>query len=403
MSRTKKIERRASDTEPETPPDAGPGEAARQVDTSTAAQELENIALELPRGAIATLYKYPDVGTEKEWCGEFEGAMFGVPLILERFGPGRYIAYFRAPDDRKPGKMIGAGSRKYSIAKPAAAAPVAAAGLDTTKLLASYAELIQASTTRTLEAQDLQQKMQLALLKSMTERPADTGLELLKTILPALLARPAATSPDLGALITLADRLANRSSPTAAMKETLELLEKARELAGGDGEGEPAWMRVAAKALDAIGRAVTPRGERPPPAVPAPAALPAPAPAPGSLPAGGPEVVTLPATAHAIFHFLAPHMPALIRHAELDHDPSTYAGMIFDQLAAEYLVEVRDYIGRPDFLDLLEANFPAVRGVVVRDTEPPVPVREWFKDLRDDLLERIREALEPPAAAWEVH
>jgi len=377
-----------------------------QRTTTEAENEMEQVALQVPEGATGTVYCFIE-GGKKAWCDDVAAADFSPQWIRDRFGPGRYVVYWRVPDPNRPGKPKGAGSTPLVI-KGAGNEPNAGqAGPN--RLDGTLATLVEQHVKSMLDGQEMLSKMQLAVLANLTQRPAqsDGFGKLLELILPELIKslvnRPAPVGPDLAGIIALADKLSNRASPVTAMKDTLALLEQARELAGGDGEGTPAWVNLAARALDTIGKAVAgrPAGELeaiPDTTAPAPES-------PAPVPAGPtPEAPALPATAHAVFHFLAPHIPALLRHAIADHDATTYSGVIFDQLQPQYYAEVRDYIGRPDFLDLLEAHFPGIRGQVIAGTTPPVPVREWFTELRDDLVTRIQEQLNPPAEAeGEVH
>ena len=348
----------------------------------------------LPRGSLGSLQRFIQ-GGEREWCEQFDAVQFSLEKVRRKWGAGEYIVNWRKPDAKSAGRgMVGAGSTRFQIAAEKDAAtttgPVVPADARASLALATMAE---EHVKRMMEGQQLLQQMQMAVLKNLTE--PKQGSDLTEKLLLALIAqRQQPAGPGLGEVITLAKELATRNSPTSAVKEALELLEKARDLAGDGGDGSPPWMGMAAKALDVIGRAVS---REPVPALP-PGETPAPAPAvPAPAPAGPTvEVVALPPTAHAVFHFLAPHMPALLQHAVRDHDPTTYAGMIFDQLDPQYFGEIVEYIDRPNFLDLLEANFPQLRGPVVEGSDPPLPVREWFRELRDDLVTRIREALAPP-------
>lgn len=399
MSRTKRIAKQEATADD--PAEDGQTGAQTDARANVAEAELETVAQQLPEGARGTIHRFIE-GGEREWCEDIAAAEFSPARVRAKWGPGRYIVYWRKPHAEVRGRTVGAGTTRFVLAagveEPRAGAPASAdvrAAEAVTGMVVQHAKAM-------LDGQQLLQQMQMAVLKNLTEPRRDS--ELSEKLLLALIARtPQGGGTDLAGLMALADKLANRTSPTAAIKETLELLGTARELGGGgDGDTGPPWIQLAAKALDTIGRAVSrPAGQL---AAPAPdGSTPAPAPdmLPAPAPAGSPgEVATLPETAHAVFHFLAPHMPALIRHATLDHDPTTYAGMIFDQLTPAYMAEVRDYISRPDFLDLLEGHFPAVRGALIAGSEPPVLVREWFGDLRDDLVARIREEIEPAAGGF---
>lgn len=359
---------------------------------STADVELAEVDQQLPQGAKGTLWKFTE-GGDRAFCESLQAADLSLDRLRTRWGPGRFVIFWRKPDEKRPGRSLTAGTTRFELTPDQAATPSPAAAPAAGAIgLGAGTEYVKAM----LEGQQLLHAMQVAVLKNLTE--PRQGSELMEKILLALITRDAKPAPgmDLNAVITLADRLANRTNPTSAMKDALGLLEQARELAGeGGGEQAPAWIQLAAKALDTIGRAVSRSPDQPAGAEEPPAAIPETT----TAPPPNPEVSPLPPTAHAVFHFLAPHIPALLRHAIADHDPATYAGVIFDQLQPEYFTEVRDYISRPDFLDLLEASFPQLRGPIVEGSDPPQPVREWFRELRDDLVNRIQEDQAPP----EIH
>ncbi len=228
------------------------------------------------------------------------------------------------------------------------------------------------------------QGMQLALLKSMTERPApatDSSLELLKTILPALISGKQ-NGPTIADVIALSEKMANRTSPTSQLKETLELVATARELGGGPEAAAPPWMGIAARALDVIGRAVSynpraiPAGEvaddSPPPALPAPAPV---------------EVPTVAESSHPLLKWLAPQIPGLVAHATADHDPDTYAGVLVDNIPETHFPDVLAFLESSDFAQQLQQSFPMTQ-----------QVQEWFEELRSQVVDRIRELMKPPAA-----
>jgi len=406
MGRTKHIPRPAPaepDDQAVAPTGAGTG---AEHDAAQGEAEIAEVVAQLPQGAVGSLQRFVE-GGEKEWCEHIAAGDFDLDRIREKWGPGRYVIYWRKPDPNKPGRRVPSGSTPLRFGAPASnpgGAPVPGLAPDARASLA-IATVAEEHVKRMLDGQQLLQQMQMAVLKNLTE--PKQGSELTEKLLLALIAqRQQSAAPDLAALVTLADKLANRTSPTAAMKDTLDLLDKARELAGGGDEGPP-WIGVAARALDVIGKAVAARPAVPELApVPDSILAPAPVPAAAALAPAGPEVPALPATAHALFHFLAPHMPLLLRQAELDHDPTTYAGLIFDQLRPEYLGEVRDYVSRPDFLDLLAGAFPDVQAAFSRPGADPSSgeqvIRAWFTELRDDLVVRIREELEPPSPTPEV-
>lgn len=353
-------------------------------DDVQAVEELAELSAQLPEDASLALYRMLD-GAEKEFCDQMAVRDFSVAAVATRFGGGRYTIYLRKPDPERAGKWIRQGSKRFRVAgaprtgadvAPASTALVASAGGDSA--LRGYGELIQATIRSSLDNQQLMQQMQMALMKTMMDRPADTSMDLMKSILPTLLTRGKGETPSISDVIALADRLASKTSPTSQLKESLDLLRTARELSGdgGDATPAPAWLTVAGRALDIFGRAYQPPALAP--AEPAPLALPAGTPAPL------PDTPAAPAgdTVHPLVTWLRPQLPGLIRHAEADHDPDTYAGVLVDQISPAHVGDVLAFLQGPLFMAQLAAAFPAVE-----------PVRAWFDELRAAVVERLQELL----------
>lgn len=355
-------------------------------DAAQADDELAELANQMADGAMLTLHRLLE-GGDKEFVDEQPVAGFSVGGVARRFGGGRYVIYLRKPDPEIAGKSIRQGSKRFTIAgppkyptaDPIAGAPAIAVAGETAKLSATYGEMIQAGMKAQLESADMLQKMQLAVLASLTNRPPDPTAELLKTLLP-LIAGKRDNGITIADAIALGDRMANRNGPAASLKETLELLQTARELGGGEAPA-PAWMGVAAKAIEVIGRAITynprqlPAGETADDTAPPPALPPAPL-----------EVPTVAPTAHPLLHFLAPQMPGLMDHAQADHNPDNYAGPIVDQIPVQHAAGAVEYLASEGFMPQLLAAFPMT-----------APLQAWFTELRDCVVDRLNEKLNPPA------
>ena len=392
---TKRTRRAARDTGIPAGADTGDdlGDAVDDAgadDTAQASADLAELAAQLPADAILTLWRFDEAGV-KEWLAEQPVAGFNLPSVAARFGGGSYIIYLRKPN--ADGGVTRQGSKRFRIGGPsrypdpdapagAAPAAVTVGAIETEKLQRAYGDLIQQSIRASAESAQLMSGMQLALLKSMTERPApveDKSATLLQAILLKLLDNKQ-QGPSLGDLVTLAAKLASRSGPMSNLKETLELIQTARELGGGEPAG-PAWIPIASKALDALTQAVRynpgPTVRQLPPADVV--AEPAPAPAPPV------EASPMPANSHPLLAWLAPQMPALIEHAQADHDPDNYAGVIVDQIPASHAPDVVAYLAAPDFLAQLQGAFPMI-----------APLVAWFSELRDNVVDRLQEKIAPP-------
>ena len=352
-------------------------------DDVQAVEELAELSAQLPEDASLALYRMLD-GADKEFCDQMAVRDFSIAAVAARFGGGRYTIYLRKPDPERAGKWIRQGSKRFRVAGAArtgadVGAPMVAGGTpgigEAEKVLRTYGDLIQSTVKSSLENQNLLQQMQLAVVTRLAERPPDTTMELLKVLLPALLGGRG-DQLTMADVLALADRMASKTSPTTQLRETLGLVKDVREL-GGDGGGEPApaWLTVASRALGLFERAYQP---------------PAPGDAPRALPPGAPIPETPAAPAggdvHPLITWLAPQVPGLIRHAELDHDPDTYAGVICDQIAPEHAADAIAFLTAPHFLTQLGTAFPGV-----------VPVQSWFSELRDDVVTRLQEMLAPPA------
>jgi hypothetical protein len=74
-------------------------------------------------------------------------------------------------------------------------------------------------------------------------------------------------------------------------------------------------------------------------------------------------------------------LPMIIAQAAADNDPGTYADMLYDNVP---LPEIRKWIARPDWFDVLQSLDPRV-----------TPYRKWFTELHDLIVEGLTpEAIE---------
>jgi hypothetical protein len=218
----------------------------------------------------------------------------------------------------------------------------------------------------------------------------DVGIKLtaaLTPLLTAIITRPA-PAPVQG--LALADALAlmdRNKGPT--IQEQIGMLAQVKEAFAGEGGGDakPAGSPLLG-VLDGIIKAIpsvmgggpaaqaaaaaaarAAQGQPPPQALP-PAAQSAPAPQAAPAPNVPQEL-----------HYLA---AAIVRAAEADSDPGSYAVLIADSIGYDAVAQL---LAQPDPVAVLLTMFPAAE-----------PHREWLGELVDQLREWKRQADEPEAA-----
>jgi len=377
--------RRARTTVPITEPDPEEqteerGDLVTVEEAEQADNDLAELRYQLGDGAMLTLYRMVD-GGEKEFIEQQAVADFSIPWVKERYGGGRYTIYLKKPDPTAAGRWIRQGSKKFRIAGPAAynvaSTQPGAVATAPDEFARKYATMIDEHVERSLKGQELLQQMQMAVLKNLTDRAPDPTIDLLKSILPSLIGK-STQQLSLGDVIALADKMSTKTSAASQMKEMFELVKSAREV-GGD-SNTPPWMDLASRGLDLLGRAV--------PTPTDPKQLTSGAPAASAVPTStsAPDVTD---TMHPLFVFLKPQIPSLLQHAIADHDPATYAGVVFDHIRPEHFTDVLGVIDDATFLATLTGAFPAI-GTSMSTTGQPVS--GWFEELRVDLVDRIREA-----------
>ncbi len=406
MTARRTVARAARAVAPDTrTPDAADGDddgvQDAQTDAEQADDEIQALRDQLPEGAMATLWRFGE-GTDKEFVEEMPVSEFSINVVRQRYGGGKYAIFLRKPDPDIAGRWIRQGSKRFRIFGPsrfnvpdATPATPAASTDGTLEFMRKYGEMIQQQAKAQMEGQEMLQRMQMAVLANLTRPATDPTADLLKTLLPELIRGRKNDAPPLSMsdVVALADRLAQRTSPSSSLKETMELLTAAREL-GGDSD-QPAWMTIASRGIDAIA-SVAHRQVAPAPPPAAVAALPAGTPVPPT-----PETPPM-ATAQPddpFFRLMAPMFPGLLRHAQQDHDPATYAGVILDLLPVAAFADVRAFVTDPEFMARLQAAFPAVATTMQDNGDGTV--LPWFAELRDQLAERLAEELAPPEPSAE--
>jgi hypothetical protein len=373
---------RRSEEDSEDPPE---NITAIATDVEQGDEDLAELGVQLPEGAMGTIWRMLE-GGDKEFVDEQPIAGFSVAAIAARYGGGRYVMFLKKPHPEFAGRWFKAGSKKFRVIgaprlnvgpSDAPAATALAGAAETEKLARSYGDLIQQSIRASIDSQQLMQQMQLALIKTMMDRPPappDNSFELLKVVL----GKQAPTGPSIADVIALADRMASRTSPGSQMKETLELIKEVREIGGAGDDTGPKWMPIATKALGLLERAQQYQPKQLPPGAPAPAGDVAPAPV---------EVSPVSEDMHPLLKWLAPQIPSLVQHAQADHDPDSYAGMMVDLLPEEHHADVLTFLEQPTFPQQLQAAFPMTAAVA-----------EWFNELRNVIIERLKEEDATPAA-----
>lgn len=363
--------------------------------------ELANALNEVPEGVISVEVWQLLEGAEKAYAGRYDPEGF-VDAVADRVGAGRYVAFFKKIG--KDNKRVMAGKRIFTITpglKPnPATAPAAGAGElgEVKKLMQSVSELIQGNVRQGLEQQQLVSTMQTAMLTKMMDVGKSQGPGLVEIItalgpivaplITALVTRGGGgMTPEF--MLTLVDRM-TKQVPAGSVEETLSLIERLKDMSGADGENAPPWLKSGEKLLGIVAHELEAR-RRPggAPAAPAGVLMPtvtrtlAPAPtgdAPALAAAAPPpsEAAPVPAGASPLIGFVSQFIPMLVAHAELNHDPDTYAGFMLDQVSPGYHAALADMLTGDVLPEFVQA-FPTI-----------APFQQWFGELLDAIRERLK-------------
>lgn len=364
-------------------------EAADSPD-ETMAGDIRDILRSLPAEADLRLYRKSTKTGKLEYCESFaEPSSFSEEYVAQKWGAGSYRIMAKVPD-QKTGKMqfVEGGTKTFTIAeRPAGViAPVAdkSGQLDTMTLMHQMM----------LQSQESHRAMIAMMMQSMTQRPVDGSLELMKVILPSLLAKKDA---DPFEMATRLAELLKPAGPAASMADQLDalgkMMEVAERLGGGKSDG-PAWLEALKTAAPLLTQALqTPRPVAPvaPAATggpPTPKAIAAPAPPVAANPPVVEAPEPEPEPAHPLLALLDYAMPSLVRAAERDGEPELYADWLVDQIPEDQLDAFGSFVEQTSVLDQLATRYPAT-----------VPHRGWFERLAKAILDGLEPDDESGAAS----
>lgn len=171
------------------------------------------------------------------------------------------------------------------------------------------------------------------------------------------------------------------TGPQATVDQVTGMLMKGIELAGkaGGPVETNVWLEVArelkdplAKAFDALQMAIATRGQTP---TPQPAVIPAQA-----APTQPQSTTTGEPLNLQIVNQLRMVLPLLVNGASKNADPEGYADFILDQTQENLYPSLRDWLIKPDCLDMLAKIEPGIRYA-----------QEWWIELRTCLISKLTE------------
>lgn len=336
--------------------------------------DLRDVLASLPAEADLRLYRKSTTTGKLEFCESFaEPTAFSEEYVAQKWGAGSYRVMAKVPDP-KTGKMqfVEGGTKTFTVAQrpnaPAVAAPseTMKGTLDTVTLM--HQMMLQS------------QESHRAMLAMMMQRPPDTGMELMKVLLPLLIGQ----KTDPMDMATKLATLLKPAGPAASMTDQLEALGKMMELAAklGDkgGDDAPAWLRGLQSVAPLIQQAMATPRQLPP--APAPAPNP---PTPRELaPVQTPAPVVEPKAdepdAHPLLTLLDRSMASMVRAASRDGDPALYADWFVDQVDDEHVGELAGFLESGTVLDQLALRYPE-----------SAPHREWFGRLITAMIALLEE------------
>jgi len=377
---------------PADPDDTG---APEPREGTSAPEEIRQLMDSLPPDSAVDLLRWNDAGPKPGYkmVRTYPAADFSPGLVARKFGGGDYRVYIRFKRDGRPSVE----RRDFGVdpaVKPEPEPPPAAG-------LPAPAPAGGPTLDRAMwELLDLQVK---ALTSLLTSVPRESPVELFKAAVDLVKsnqvpAAPARDPIELAAkLLDLTQGRREASGSLAdVLKELPDVLETARELAGGGegGEGLGQALVAIAHAVEKLAdkeadRRVMVPAARPVAIVPMPAgavaaaqnpvtAAPGPAPAAveGSSPVRPPWLV-----------FLEPLLPALLRAAAQDSDVELYAELVLDQLPEAADPYLNQLMAHPDYPSNLLRELP---------TET-ASAHQWLHRLLLAIRDELRE--EPAAGA----
>jgi len=341
---------------------AAPPESTLHPDDS----DLDEVLSALPQQeACIELFRINAQGGRPLYLESVQPSIFNLAYVTGKFGGGRYLASakyvsgervkmpFEIEGEPIPVRRLGPGAGVEPMAVPSNAV---------------HLQALLAPTHPAAEFEPAPTDMQgmfsvlVTLIKDMKSSKADTLKEMLmyKELF-------AANQP---------------TGPQATVDQMTNLVMKGVELAGkAGGPGETnVWLEVArelkdplAKAFDALQMAIATRGQQQPAHIQPAIAPPVAQPTAQSTPAGDPVNLQM-------LNQLRMALPLLVNGASKNAEPDFYADFILDQTPENLYPSLRDWLVKPDCLDMLAKIEPGVRYA-----------QDWWIGLRSSLLEKLTE------------
>lgn len=340
---------------------AAPPESTVHPDDS----DLDDVLSALPQTeACIELFRVNAQGGRPLYLESVQPSIFNLAYVTGKFGGGRYLASakyvsgdrvkipFEIEGEPIPVRRLGPGAGVEPMAVPSNAAHLQA--LLTPSQLPAEFEQAPSDMNGIFS-------VLVTLIKDMKTSKADMYKEMLM----------------------MKELFSNNqpAGPQATFDQVTSMLLKGVELAGKAGGGGESniWLELAkelkdplAKGMEALQMAIATRGQQPQPTIiPQP---PQPAPVPPVGPSTG-DPVNL-----QILNQLRMALPLLVNGASKNAEPDFYADFILDQTPENLYPSLRDWLVKPDCLDMLAKIEPGVRYA-----------QDWWIGLRSSLLEKLTE------------
>jgi len=326
--------------------------------------ELDEVLAALPQTeACIELFRINPQGGRPLFLESLQPSVFSLAYVTGKFGGGRYIAsakYIDGSRHKMPFEIEGEPIPVRRLGPGGGAEPF---------VLPQQPSHMQALLS------------QPAISNEFEQVPSDMSgmFGVLVTLIKDMKSSKADMLKELMLYKELFGAGNQQTGPQATVDQVTGMLMKGIELAGKAGAGGETnvWLEVArelkdplAKAFDALQMALATRGQTPQPQPTVQAVSVTPQPPNG-------EPMNL-----AIVNQLRAALPLLVNGASKNADPEFYAEFILDQTPENLYPSLRDWLIKPDCLDLLAKFEPGVRYA-----------QDWWIGLRDSLLSKLTEEL----------
>jgi hypothetical protein len=347
-------------------------EASQMADD--AETELLSMFGDLTDGADALIFRATD-GGKFAYVGTVDAGLLSYEHIAKTFGPGRYSVRPRVPR-ASDGRKQFAGERKVEIdAAYARRASHAAVGVESESV--SFDKVMSAGVLSMFQQMQAMNASTLELVRAAAKEPPPPPdlvgpiVAIVGAVSPIITAYLAGGkregAADVMKLVREARDLVTpprAPTPLAEMVQTMEAVQKLRELGGGDGGDRPGigerlveslaplLMQGAMQARPAAPVATATVAAAPVAASPAVASAPA-------APALPPQEVT---PMMAMLAHLGKWIAPLLRWAQENRDPTTYAGLFYDEMPVGLRGAALELVRRPNVVTEIVAQRPEFAG-----------------------------------------